>query len=105
MTERIRFRKQQKIKHDGVGFVQHDPKACAAGLRDAAKALVDLQSLSSDARSLFRECNDEAIRNLAESIPAGTVGASYQKALSQMWKEANREYWEAELAKKVDINE
>src|ERR1700761_2710270 len=105
MTERIQFRKQQKATHDGTSFVPHDAKACAVGLRDAAKVLADLQSLPRDARSLFRERNDEAIRNLAELIPAGSVGASYQKALSQMWKEADREHWEAELAKSVNINE
>lgn len=72
-------------------------------MRDAAKALLDFQSLTMDARTLFRETNDAAIRERAAGIEAGTVGASYQKALGEMWRAADKSYWEAEVAKRIDV--
>ena len=103
MTERTRVRRLERLTL--TGFVKHDPKMCAAGMREAAKALLDFQSLSMDARSLFKEVNDAAIRERAAGISAGTSGAAYQKAFGEMWREADKAYWNAELSKRINVYE
>jgi hypothetical protein len=100
-TERARLKRAHQLKTNTDQ--KHDPRECEAGLRELAKALVPLRTLELDARGLFRERNDADIRARASGITAGTVGASYQKALSEMWKEADKKLWEEELQNSVDI--
>ena len=74
-------------------------------MRKAAKSLLNFQSLSMDTRTLFKEVNDAAIQQRAASIPAGSPGGSYQQAWSEMWKEADKSYLDAEVMKRIDIYE
>jgi hypothetical protein len=101
VTERSRLKRVRKQKI--LGDQKHDPRACEAGLKEIAKSLVSLRTLELDARGLFRERNDAAIREHASGISASTVGAAYQKALSELWKKADKEFWEEELRHSTDI--
>src|ERR1700761_1385364 len=101
MTERTHWRRMKRKNNSVPGLCPHyhDAKACSASMDNAAKVLAELQRFTMDARALFRERNDSAIRALAENIPAGSFGASYQKAFSEMWRSANKQYWLKELEK------
>jgi hypothetical protein len=73
-------------------------------MKEAAKALVDLKTFSKG-RNLFKKRKhieviakrDELISNNPEISKIG----AYQKALKQLWANADQEFWEAQAIGEV----
>lgn len=81
----------------------HNPKACSEGLRELSKALVSMRSLETDARAVFREQNDQAIRLRARELEMTPFGAAFQVALKELWAAADHDEWEEKAREAVDV--
>ena len=97
-----RYTRNHELTKSGTSC--HDPQSCEPGLRELSKALIPLRSFEIDARSYFRDKNDSAIRTEAGSVTAANFGASYQKALSKLWNNADKDYWIQKSRKQLDIH-
>lgn len=77
----------------------------AEGLKTSASAIFDLKSFTKG-RSLFKERKNDEILDRRDQImeeePSLPQIAAYQKALKQLWVEADQDWWEAQA---VDLTE